>query len=288
MNIKSIVSKYAAWFPWAAAAVLFFPVFKILFESRWETLDYTHAYFILPISLYLLWRDRDRIKASVSEAKGSAVSAVLGGVLIVVSLFVFSVGWKNDYLSVATFALIPLCFGISFFVYGFSILRFTWFPFLYLLLLIPPPMGILDSITLPMRYGISFVTEEILAFVGYPITRSGLLLQMGGHEIFMGAPCSGFRSLVTLTSLGLAYIYTVKLIWQKKIVMVASIVPLALLGNLIRVLCLCLFTYYVGENFAQKVFHDFSGLFMFILLIIGLMSLENVLVRLGKSKEVVS
>ena len=57
-----------------------------------------------------------------------------------------------------------------------------------------------------MQHFASVVSVATLKATGYDIVREGLLINMGGHEIFMGAPCSGFRSLITMISLGLIYI----------------------------------------------------------------------------------
>src|SRR3989337_4388764 len=89
-------------------------------------------------------------------------------------------------------------------------------PLLYLLLLVPIPIGIIDDITLPLRYGISVVTEVALKSFHYPVGRKGLLLFIGDNELFMGQPCSGFRSLVTMFSLGLVYVYTARGAMLKK------------------------------------------------------------------------
>jgi exosortase/archaeosortase family protein len=93
----------------------------------------------------------------------------------------------------------------------------------------------------------------------------------------MGAPCSGFRSLITIISLGLVYVYINNISLKKKVILITSVIPLALLGNLIRVISMCLFTYYIGENFAQKYFHDYSGIVMFLLVISGLIGTESLL-----------
>jgi exosortase len=165
------------------------------------------------------------------------------------------------------------------YLYGTEVLKTLWFPITYLLLLAPPPLGVLDSITLPMRYNISHATEILLGLAGYPITRDGLLLTIGYNDIFMGQPCSGFRSLITLLSLGLVYVYISKISTTKKFIMSAFIVPFALLGNLIRVIILCLITFYFGEEVGQGFFHNFSGIVMFIITIICLMGLETLLER---------
>jgi exosortase len=127
-----------------------------------------------------------------------------------------------------------------------------------------------------MRHYISVITVNILNFLHYPITRDGLLLSIGGHEIYMGAPCSGFRSLITMISLGLVYAYINKGTFQKKLILISSIVPLALLGNLTRVVGMCLVTFHMGEEAGIK-YHDASGFVIFLILIVGLIALEALL-----------
>jgi exosortase len=145
---------------------------------------------------------------------------------------------------------------------------------------------VLDAITIPMRHCISVAAVVILKTLQYPIHREGLMIYLGGHEIFMGAPCSGFRSLITMFSLGVVYVYVIKGGLLKKFVLVAAIIPLALLGNLIRVITLCLLTFYKGEAAAQGFFHYFSGGVIFVIMLVGLLALEFILERLElKTKD---
>ena len=44
---------------WGLTAALYSPILYQLYKGRWDLVDYTHAYFILPISLWLVWRSRD-------------------------------------------------------------------------------------------------------------------------------------------------------------------------------------------------------------------------------------
>jgi exosortase len=198
--------------------------------------------------------------------------------LIGIALFIF--GWRQDYLFISTLSLIPLLFGLTLYLYGTQTAKKLSFPIFYLLLLVPPPFGILDSITLPMRQGISVLTEKILFVFNYPISRNGLLLTIGYNDIFMGAPCSGFRSLITMFSLILVYVYIIKGNLTKKLILTSFIIPMALFGNLVRVITLCLITYYFGEEAGQGFFHNFSGIVIFIITLLGLIGVETILDRL--------
>ena len=261
-------------FVWSLTAGLYAPVFIVLYQSRWETIDYTHAYFILPLSLYFLWRNRHKYPALAADIPVSKGFWPLFWLVSGLSLFIFA--WKQDYLFLSTLSLIPVLCGLTYYLYGKKVFQAAAFPIFYLLFLVPPPLGVLDEITVPMRYGVSVATEFVLNRLGYPLSRQGLMLFVGPHEVFLGAACSGFRSLITLASLGSAYIYLTQGSFSKKIGMAAAIVPLALLGNLMRVMSVCIATYYLGESKGWYLFHDASGFLMFGIMIGGLLGVERI------------
>lgn len=262
---------------WVLLAILYSPVFYQLYRGRWEQIDYTHAYFILPVSLWLVWRKRASLKSLIS--KTTATANIFGILSFSIGTLMFIFGWRNNYQFISTLSLIPVLYGLIIYLYGVQMASTLSFPMLYLLLLVPPPLGVLDSITLPMRYGVSIVTELILKSLHFPITRDGLLLSIKGNEIYMGAPCSGFRSLITMISLGLVYVYLNKGSRKAKTILLSSIIPFALLGNLVRVTGLCLVTFYFGQAIGTK-FHDISGFVIFLVLIGGLIGLESLLEKL--------
>ena len=272
---------------WLLVGLLYYPVFKALYSARWETLDYSHAYFILPVAIFMGWHalmsaregGRRTAKNTTTVFARYSVLRTPYAVLFAFGLLTFVFGWRQDYLSVSTFSLLLVLSGLIGWLYGTGTVRILAFPIIYLLLLVPPPMGIIDSITLPMRYGVSIVTEHLVGLFGYPITRDGLMLQISGHEVFLGEACSGFRSLITLSSLGLAYIFLSKVRASRKIVMTAAILPLALLGNLVRVIGVVIATYYWGETRGQQFFHDASGFVMFVVMLAGLLGIENLKIR---------
>lgn len=264
---------------WLLVAILYYPLFSYLYNMRWDSVDYSHAYFILPLSLWLTWRKRSEIK-NIYQDTTTDTKNLLSLFILLTGILMFIFSWHQNYIFIQTFSLIPVMFGLTGFLYGAKMARTLCFPILYLLLLVPPPLGILDSITLPMRHGISVLAENILFLLNYPISREGLLLKIGYNDIFMGAPCSGFRSLITMFSLVLVYVYISKGNLAKKLILTSFIIPMALFGNLVRVITLCLITFYFGEEVGQGFFHNFSGIVIFIITLLGLMGAESVLDRM--------
>ena len=209
---------------WLLVISLYTPVFYSLYSFRWDKVDYTHAYFILPISIWLTWRKRRQMQELCRTGIDNYIFSSF--FLFTAGLLMFIFGWREDYLLITTLSLIPVLCGIVLYFYGIKILKSLSFPIFYLLLLVPPPFGVLDGITLPMRHGTSVAAEVVLRSLNYPITRKGLLLTIGYNDIFMGQPCSGFRSLITMSSLVLVYIYISRGTLIKKLIMTSLIIPL--------------------------------------------------------------
>ena len=265
---------------WLLIGWLYAPALLQLHGSAWRLIDYTHAYFVLPVAVWLAWRSRHQWGPLLEDTRPATKTVHLA--LFALGLLVWLFGQRFNYLAIVTASALPVLYGAIGFLYGGDIARALAFPIGYLALLVPPPMGLLDTVTLPMRHATSAASATLLGLVGYPVTRQGLLLAMGGHEIFMGVPCSGFRSLMALLCLGLVYVHLSGGSRAKKLWLAASIVPLALMGNLMRVIALCLITYHFGEEAGQGFFHNFSGLVVFVFLIAGLVVLQDVLSRIGR------
>ena len=279
ITLKAIKSNYLTYLPLLLIICLYFPLFRLHYIRNWAMLDYHHAYFILPVSLWLSWRQCKLYKIIIKPS--SFFETFTGLILLIFGALLFTHGWRNQYLLLSTFSLIPVLAGYISFMFGFKVLRLFWFPLLYLILLIPPSTGILDSITLPMRFFITDISQSFLSFLGYQVLREGLIISVNNNEIYMGAPCSGFRSLITLLSLGSVYAYISSGNIKTKISLLLSIIPIALLGNFFRVISVCLAVNHFSSNIGNKV-HDIGGYVVFIILIVGLIFLENFCLKLEK------
>ena len=75
------------------------------------------------------------------------------------------------------------------------------------------------------------------------------------------------------------FIYTTSNTAIKKGILAFSIIPFALAGNFIRVLSICLITYYFGETAGQGFFHNFSGIVVFVIIVLGFVGFERILGR---------
>ncbi len=253
---------------WSLTLLLYSPVFYQLYAIRWHLIDYTHAYFVLPVALLLAYRNR---KALVPNPAFTDLSLFL----LVFGLWLFVFGFRQDFLLVSTLSLVPVLFGLILYLYGQEAAKEMSFPIWYLLLLVPPPLGLLDAMTLPLRYAATFGADLVLKFFEIPVVRDGLILSLRGHEIYMGTPCSGLHSLTAMLALGLVYVYLLPLKTRSKIWLVLAIIPLSLIGNFIRILATCFEVYFWGPSMAEGTVHFINGLLVFLLMIACFIALEK-------------
>jgi exosortase B len=171
--------------------------------------------------------------------------------------------------------------GLILLMRGRAALRVMAFPLLFLLFMFPIPPFIIDALTQPLKGWVSWAADQILYSAGYPIARQGVMLTIGQYQLLVADACSGLRSLVSLGALAVLYIHiSARTSLLHRGLMVASIVPLALIANLVRVIALVLITYYLGDAAGQGFLHGAAGMVLFLVAMLCLIGWDQLLSRL--------
>ena len=93
-------------------------------------------------------------------------------------------------------------------------------------------------------------------------------------------PCSGLRSLLAMTALTAVYAYFTQKTALKKWILFAASVPLAVVGNIARIVTVAVVAEAAGGKLALGIYHDYSGYILFtasitmMVVIGGLLNLE--------------
>ena len=246
------------WLPWlgvfVALLVMYLPSYRALANTFWVMSDSAEGAIILAISLWLVWRERE-IFFNWPDAR-----LRLGGLLLFLfGLLLYSLGRSQEFFQFEVGSQIPVLLGIVILLLGRSGLKRLWFPIFFLLFLVPIPGSVMDSVLLPLKQTVSWIVDEILHLAGYPISRNGVVLMIGAYQLLIADACSGLNSMVALSGIGLLYVYLVGS--GNKITMtilLLSVLPVAFVANVVRVLILVLVTYHFGDEAGQK-FHDSAG-----------------------------
>ncbi len=233
--------------------------------------DYSHGWLIPIVSLIVVWHRRKEILAA-PRAVCSAGLAV-----IIVALMMHWLGAKMQQTRLSLLALILLLWGFLLYFFGWQVARQLIFPAAYLVFAIP--LNFLDIVSFRLRYLSSALAADLLNGLGVAVRRDGVrLFAASGFKFEIADPCSGLRSLLAMTALTAVYAYfTQRTLWRKWALFMCSI-PLAVAGNIARIVTVGLVAEAFGERVATGLYHDWSGYIVFtvaILLMVGVGSLLN-------------
>ncbi len=263
--------------------VLYLPSLIDLFRGIWSTDQQAHGPIVLAIACWLIyrkWPDMWR----VGEGQPTAAA---GWPVFVFGLILYILGRSQDILIFEIGSVIWLLAAIVLLMRGSAALKAQWFPLFFMLFMIPLPGGVVDALTMPMKMVVSYVAEQILFWAGYPIARTGVILQIGQYKLLVADACAGLHTLFTLEALGLLYLNIIRHdSLFRNITLAVLIVPISFTANVIRVMVLTLITYHFGDEAGQGFLHGFAGIVLFLsalLLIIGVDSLLHLGVKLRHS-----
>lgn len=245
-----------------------------LFRGIWSTDQQAHGPIVLVIACWLIYRKWPEMWR-VSEAQSTA--AAVGWPIFIFGLILYIIGRSQEILIFEIGSVIWLLAGILLLLRGSAALKAQWFPLFFMLFMIPLPGAVVDAVTMPMKMAVSYVAENILFWSGYPIARTGVILQIGQYKLLVADACAGLHTLFTLEALGLLYLNIIRhdsLV--RNVTLAILIVPISFTANVIRVVVLTLITYHFGDEAGQGFLHGFAGMVLFLsalLLIIAVDSL---------------
>jgi exosortase len=262
--------------------VAFIAISSIIFYKTLSTLtkfslndDSSSQIILIPlITFYLLYAERKRIFSITRKSIGSGAALALGGVILYWLASRGPIPQEGNWpLSLETFSIILIWSGGFLFCYGFIALRAGSFPLLFLLLMVPLPVVLLDRADYALQEGSAEIAYLIFRVLGIPVLRHGLLLSVPGVTIEVAKECSSIRSSIALfiTCLLAAHLY-LRTGWKMLLLVLLSF-PLSLIKNGIRIATLTLLSIYVNPGFLRGNLHHEGGFAFFLVALLMLLPL---------------
>ncbi|WP_431685478.1 exosortase B [Hahella sp. NBU794] len=258
--------------------VLYLPTYYDLAGSSWASGEQGHEPIILTLVLWFFWKKRQDIHRLEFAPASLEGCVALGGGLVL-----YVLGRSQDILLFEVGSQIPVVAGLLLLLRGREAVKMMWFPLLFMIFMAPLPGPLVSALTLPMKTAVSWSVDQVLYWAGYPVSRSGVILQVGQYRLLIADACAGLHTLFTLEAMGLFYLHIVRheSIWRN-VALAIAIVPISFVANFIRVLALTLITYHYGDEAGQGFLHGFAGIVLFVsalLLIIGVDSILHLALK---------
>jgi exosortase B len=276
------------WWPvLAGLALLFGPTFYDLFTGAWIGEEQGHGPIIFALALWLIARKWPETLAAVPQSGAGSkpqhkpeskpqskpasrpdshrASSWTGWPVLAIGLGMHLLGRSQHILMFQIAAIICVMAAVLLVKRGAAVARILWFPFFFMLFMVPLPSELVATLTLPMKMAVSYATEHLLFLAGYPIGRSGVVLQIGQYQLLVADACAGLQTLLTLEALGLFYLNVVRHTSAvRNVALALLIIPISFSANVIRVITLTLITYYYGDAAGQGFLHGFAGMVLFL------------------------
>lgn len=288
---NSVITSFSARLPGLKAAmpewwpillgitVLYVPTFYDLITGLWATEDQSQGPIIFALAIWLIYRQWPVMMKNITDNP----SAATGWIVLVIGLILYIIGRAFQVYIFEVGSFIWIFAAILLIKCGGSALKVMWFPLFFMLFMIPLPGTLVIMLTMPMKMAVSYVTEQILFWAGYPIARNGVILQIGQYQLLVADACAGLHTLLTLEVLGLLYLNVVRhTSLFRNVALAILIIPISFSANVIRVISIALITYYFGDAAEQGFLHVFAGMILFLsalILIIGMDKLLQLIVK---------
>lgn len=263
------------WLPIVAGLiVLYIPTLIDLFRGVWSSDEQAHGPIVFAIACWLAWRKWPTMWTISLNCRGT----IAGWPVLIISLLFYAVGRSQDILLLEVGSVIGLLAAILLLTRGPKALKAQWFALFFMLFMIPLPGALVDALTMPMKMAVSYVAEHVLYGVGYPIARTGVILQIGQYKLLVADACAGLHTLFTLEALGLLYLNVVQRdSLFRNVTLACLIVPISFTANVIRVMVLTLITYHLGDEAGQGFLHGFAGMVLFLTALLLIMGVDRII-----------
>jgi len=241
---------------------------------RWDRSNsyYSHGWLILPISAFLVYLRRKEIAACGRRPSWAGLALFLPSLLV----HLLGAAWQVGFLS--GFALLGTVAGLVLTMLGAEVFRVVLFPLVFLVFLVPLPEVLVETVSFRLKFLAARTSTGVLEIFRLPAIREGSYIRIPTGALIVGDVCSGLKYLISLTAFGALYAYISPLNKFRKGLLFGLAIPIAFLANVVRVTLMVLVAFCFGIAAVDRwYFHDFFGIFLFIVAFTLLFAAESML-----------
>ncbi len=251
---------------------LYAPLYMEFAGGAWAREENGHIPFIMAICVGALWA-----RITDGELSPSRSAPAPGAAVLTSGLALYALGRAGEIELFSSASQSVVASGIVLSLFGWAGVRRLWFPLLLSFYLIIWPGWAIDTLTAPLKLFVSGAVASTLFAFGLPIAHAGAVIAAGPYELLVADACAGLNSLIALTAVGAVYLYIVRRrSTAVNLLVAASLIPLAVFANLVRVGLLVLLTYYGGYDAGQSFLHETAGLLMFAVALVGVFLIDAI------------
>lgn len=216
---------------------------------------YSHGPLVPILAVVMVWQDRARLKDQL--AQGSLCASVL----ILIACVAYCVGLALEFQFLCSLSLLLSIVSISLACIGRRATVAIAVPILFLVMMMPPPEGVLDKGTQHLQIISSTAAAKILDLAIGGVQQQGNVIHALSlpEPLVVAGACSGQKLLIAVLMCGwfISHIFRGQS-WQR-ICLLLALVPISMLVNSLRIVGIGLAGAYTESAESMHAFHDYSG-----------------------------
>lgn len=247
---------------------------------QWGLEDWGHCMMVPLAVAVIVYLERTKL------LRYPMIGVASGFWVLIAGFFLYWVGFKADNIYFSYAAAQLLLAGLIIWFGGWQWMRVLLFPWLFLMFMWPL-LFLENFISFPLRLLVSYSGVFILNLFGIPSVLNGTgiisaadpalhITEGQRFAVDVALPCSGMRSLFALLMVSALYGYfAIPKVWGRLTLFITSI-PLAIAGNICRIVMLTLGTMLMGSELAigstehPSFFHMLAGYVVFLVALGGM------------------
>jgi exosortase len=127
----------------------------------------------------------------------------------------------------------------------------------------------------PRKRGNS-TSAALLALMGYQVKSYGNIIEVSAIVLGVADACSGLNSLLAILTLSIFYSYLRIRRWDFRLAIVASMLPLIIIVNIIRVTITAVGAVKWGPELVEGKLHSLWGIVVFVFAVFGLLIITKI------------
>jgi exosortase len=245
----------------------------------WANVEYqSHGFLVPVVALWAFYRERPR------RSKLEATPDRRGLIVLALAFAAYLLGLAAGGVSLQGAALVAAVAGLVLYSRGARWLRALAFPVGFLIFMVPPPSNWIAPAIVRLQLFVSSASISLLQAFSVQVTRDGNIFNLpGGESLYVAEACSGVTSIITLTPLAVLLAHFTLRRWGSRLILFAAVIPLAMAGNLARVIATVLASIAIGtEHATAGPIHEAAGLLTYVVACGLMLALGAVLWRLER------
>lgn len=230
-------------------ALAFYDAIASMVTVWWRSETFAHGFIILPITLFLLWRMRERLQDYLPTPTLLPLPLIaLAGFAWLLAHFA-AVDVVQQLAAVATLQLLILA------VVGWRLAMQMMFPLLFLFFAVPIGEGLIP----PMMDITADFTVMMLQLTGIPVFREGLFFEIPSGRWSVVEGCSGVRYLIASITLGCLYAYLTYTSYLRRTLFILASIVVPIFANGMRAYLIVMIADMSDYTLAMGVDHFIYG-----------------------------